>query len=90
PQGQPLVLAGSSSTLSLAGDKLSLSFGPQTFEVPALHGGTLAGVMDYRANVLRPLRDELNQMAKKLADDFNAKQAGGVDLNGDPGKPLFS
>ncbi|MDR5014732.1 lateral flagellar hook-associated protein LfgK [Aeromonas veronii] len=90
PQGQPLVLSGSSSTLSLAGDKLSLSFGPQTFEVPALHGGSLAGVMDYRANVLRPLRDELNQMAKKLADDFNAKQAGGVDLNGDPGKPLFS
>ncbi|MGC5428223.1 lateral flagellar hook-associated protein LfgK [Aeromonas veronii bv. sobria] len=90
PQGQPLVLSGSSSTLSLAGDKLSLSFGPQTFEVPALHGGSLAGVMDCRANVLRPLRDELNQMAKKLADEFNAKQAGGVDLNGDPGKPLFS
>ena len=90
PQGQPLVLAGSSSTLSLAGDTLSLSFGPQSFEVPRLQGGTLAGVLEYRTTVLRPLRDELNQIAKKLADDFNAKQAGGVDLNGDPGKPLFS
>lgn len=90
PQGQPLVLAGSSSTLSLAGDILSLSFGPQSFEVPRLQGGTLAGVLEYRTTVLRPLRDELNQIAKKLADDFNAKQAGGVDLNGDPGKPLFS
>ena len=90
PQGQPLVLAGSSSTLSLAGDTLSLSFGPQSFEVPKLQGGTLAGVLEYRTTVLRPLRDELNQIAKKLADDFNAKQAGGVDLNGDPGKPLFS
>ncbi len=89
PQGQPLVLAGS-STLSLAGDTLSLSFGPQSFEVPRLQGGTLAGVLEYRTTVLRPLRDELNQIAKKLADDFNAKQAGGVDLNGDPGKPLFS
>lgn len=90
PQGQPLVLAGSSSTLTLAGDTLSLSFGPQSFEVPRLQGGTLAGVLEYRTTVLRPLRDELNQIAKKLADDFNAKQAGGVDLNGDPGKPLFS
>ncbi|WP_324041157.1 lateral flagellar hook-associated protein LfgK [Aeromonas caviae] len=90
PQGQPLVLAGSSSTLSLSGDTLSLSFGPQSFEVPRLQGGTLAGVLEYRTTVLRPLRDELNQIAKKLADDFNAKQAGGVDLNGDPGKPLFS
>ncbi|WOX48815.1 lateral flagellar hook-associated protein LfgK [Aeromonas sp. XH] len=90
PQGQPLVLAGSSSTLSLAGDTLSLSFGPQSFEVPKLQGGTLAGVLEYRTTVLRPLRDELNQIAKKLVDDFNAKQGAGIDLNGDPGKPLFS
>ncbi|WAF76532.1 lateral flagellar hook-associated protein LfgK [Aeromonas dhakensis] len=90
PQGQPLVLAGSSSTLSLAGDKLSLSFGPQSFDIPKLHGGSLAGVMEYRTTVLRPLRDELNQIAKKLADDLNAKQGGGVDLHGNPGKPLFT
>ncbi|MCE9846579.1 lateral flagellar hook-associated protein LfgK [Aeromonas allosaccharophila] len=90
PQGQPLVLGGSSSTLALAGDKLSLAFGGQTFEVPKLHGGSLAGVMDYRATVLRPLRGELDQIAKKLADDFNAKQATGLDLNGAAGKPLFS
>lgn len=90
PQGQPLVLAGSSSTLSLAGDKLSLSFGPQSFDIPKLHGGSLAGVMEYRTTVLRPLRDELNQIAKKLADDFNAKQGGGVGLHGNPGKPLFT
>ncbi|MGK8174685.1 lateral flagellar hook-associated protein LfgK [Aeromonas dhakensis] len=90
PQGQPLVLAGSSSTLSLAGDKLSLSFGPQSFDIPKLHGGSLAGVMEYRTTVLRPLRDELNQIAKKLADDFNAKQGGGGDLHGNPGKPLFT
>ncbi|HDX8450801.1 lateral flagellar hook-associated protein LfgK [Aeromonas hydrophila] len=90
PQGQPLVLAGSSSTLSLAGDKLSLSFGPQSFDIPKLHGGSLAGVMEYRTTVLRPLRDELNQIAKKLADDFNTKQGGGVDLYGNPGKPLFT
>jgi flagellar hook-associated protein 1 FlgK len=90
PQGQPLVLAGSSSNLSLAGDSLSLSFGPQSFDVPKLHGGSLAGVIEYRTTVLRPLRDELNQIAKKLADDFNAKQSGGVDLHGNPGKSLFT
>ncbi|MGL5092360.1 MAG: lateral flagellar hook-associated protein LfgK [Aeromonas sobria] len=89
PQGQPLVLGGSSSTLALAGDKLSLAFGGQTFEVPKLHGGSLAGVMDYRITVLRPTREALNQIASKLADEFNAKQSGGVDLNGngEAGKP---
>lgn len=90
PQGQPLVLGGSSSTLALAGDKLSLAFGGQTFEVPKLHGGSLAGVMDYRTTVLRPLRGELDQIAKKLADEFNAKQETGSDLKGAKGKPLFS
>ena len=90
PQGQPLVLGSSSSTLALAGDKLSLAFGGQTFEVPKLHGGSLAGVMDYRTTVLRPLRGELDQIAKKLADEFNAKQETGLDLKGEKGKPLFS
>ncbi|MGR6749369.1 lateral flagellar hook-associated protein LfgK [Aeromonas sp. FDAARGOS 1417] len=90
PQGQPLVLGSSSSTLALAGDKLSLAFGGQTFEVPKLHGGSLAGVMDYRTTVLRPLRGELDQIAKKLADEFNAKQETGSDLKGTKGKPLFS
>jgi flagellar hook-associated protein 1 FlgK len=90
PQGQPLVLGGSSSTLTVAGDKLSLDFGGQTFDVPKLHGGTLAGVMDYRSTVLRPLRDDLNQIAKKLADEFNTKQGAGFDLNGNAGKPLFT
>lgn len=90
PQGQPLVLGSSSSALALAGDKLSLAFGGQTFEVPKLHGGSLAGVMDYRTTVLRPLRGELDQIAKKLADEFNAKQETGSDLKGAKGKPLFS
>ncbi|MCX7127552.1 lateral flagellar hook-associated protein LfgK [Aeromonas sp.] len=90
PQGQPLVLGSSSSTLTLAGDKLSLAFGGQTFDVPKLHGGSLAGVMDYRATVLRPLRVELDQIAKKLADEFNIKQAAGLDLNGAAGKRMFS
>lgn len=90
PQGQPLVLGGSSSTLALAGDKLNLAFGGQTFEVPKLHGGSLAGVMDYRTTVLRPTREALNQIAGKLAEDFNAKQAGGVDLHGVTGKRLFA
>ncbi|HDX8360897.1 TPA: lateral flagellar hook-associated protein LfgK [Aeromonas veronii] len=90
PQGQPLVLGSSSSTLALAGDKLSLAFGGQTFEVPKLHGGSLAGVMDYRATVLRPLRGELDKIAKKLADEFNTKQAAGLDLKGAGGKAMFS
>ncbi|WP_429081015.1 lateral flagellar hook-associated protein LfgK [Aeromonas bivalvium] len=89
PQGQPLVLGASSSTLSIKGDTLSLHFGPQTFEVPQLGGGTLAGILAYRVEVLRPTRDELGQIASKLADEFNAKQMNGIDLNGGAGKALF-
>ncbi|MCF3095893.1 flagellar hook-associated protein FlgK [Aeromonas australiensis] len=89
PQGQPLVLGGSSSTLTLAGDKINLVFSGQTFEVPKLHGGSLAGVVDYRATVLRPTQMELNQIAGKLAAEFNAKQMAGKDLGGAAGKPLF-
>ncbi|MEW7865862.1 flagellar hook-associated protein FlgK [Aeromonas diversa] len=90
PKGQPLVLGGSSSTFSLSGEKLSLSFGPQTFEVPSLDGGSMAGVIDYRDNVLRTTRTKLGEIAGKLADEFNAKQDSGLDLSGAKGAPMFT
>lgn len=89
PQGQPLVVGGSASRLALTGDKLKLDFAGQTFEIPSLQGGSLAGILDYRANTLRPMRDEIGQIAKQLADDFNKVQTAGVDLNGKPGKAMF-
>lgn len=90
PGGEPLVLGQSSSTLTLKGDVLSLSFGTQTFDVPSLGEGSIGGVLDYRREVLRPAKAELNQIASKLADEFNVKQQGGVDLAGNPGKPMFT
>ncbi|WP_439828032.1 flagellar hook-associated protein FlgK [Aeromonas enteropelogenes] len=89
PQGQPLVVGGSASRLALTGDKLKLDFAGQTFEIPSLQGGSLAGILDYRANTLRPMRDEIGQIAKQLAEDFNKVQIAGVDLNGKPGKAMF-
>lgn len=89
PQGQPLVVGGSASEISLKGDQLSIDFAGQTFDIPTLQGGSLAGVLDYRANTLVPLREEIGAIAKQLADDFNAMQIDGVDLAGNPGKPMF-
>nr|WP_319593397.1 hypothetical protein [Aeromonas schubertii] len=70
------MLGQSSSTLTLKGDVLSLSFGTQTFDVPSLGEGSIGGVLDYRREVLRPAKAELNQIASKLADEFNVKQQG--------------
>ncbi|WP_421240535.1 flagellar hook-associated protein FlgK [Aeromonas enteropelogenes] len=89
PQGQPLVVGGSASRLALTGDKLKLDFAGQAFEIPSLQGGSLAGILDYRANTLRPMRDEIGQIAKQLAEDFNKVQIAGVDLNGNKGKEMF-
>lgn len=89
PQGQPLVLGSSCSELKRNGDELSLTFGTQTMGVSSFGQGSIGGLIDYRDEVLRPLRDELGEIAAKFADDFNAKQEGGIDLNGNPGKPMF-
>lgn len=90
--GQPLVMGNSASTLELKGSSLSVQFGTQTFPVTQALQGSLGGLMDYHANVLVPSRTELNQIAAQFADELNALQGQGFDLN-DPatlGKPLFS
>lgn len=80
-QGQPLVLSGSSSTLSFAGDKLSLQFGSQTFPIEQNLQGGLGGLLGYRDSVLRPVREELNSIATSFADAMNSQQAMGMDIN---------
>lgn len=91
-QGQPLVLSGSSSTLSFAGDNLSLQFGSQTFPIEQDLQGGLGGLLGYRDNVLRPVRDELNSIAVSFADAMNNQQAAGLDINNPraAGKAIFT
>lgn len=53
-----------------------------------LKSGTLAGFADAATRVA-DARDEIDRVATSFADAVNATQAGGVDLNGNPGQPLF-
>jgi flagellar hook-associated protein 1 FlgK len=93
--GQPLVLGGKASTMSVdrGADGLqtiSVQFGNQTFGVPADKlGGALGGLHDYEVNTLRPQMQALNDVKQKFADAFNAQLTAGYDMNGNPGKALF-
>lgn len=55
-----------------------------------LSGGSLGALLDYRSNVLDPVRNQLGQAAVALATSVNAQQAKGLDLDGKLGSPIFS
>lgn len=95
--GQPLVMGGEYGQLKSvphADDAymadLHIEFANQSFAVGNDVGGELGAINDYQTNVLKPNQLAINDMAKALADEFNAVLATGKDLNGDAGKPLFT
>jgi flagellar hook-associated protein 1 FlgK len=51
-------------------------------------GGALAGYAD-GAQKIAAAQGQLNDQAQAFAEGVNAVQAAGVDLNGDPGQPIF-
>lgn len=53
-----------------------------------LKSGTLAGFADASTRVV-DARNEIDRIATTFADTVNAVQAGGVDLNGNAGQPMF-
>ncbi len=53
-------------------------------------GGSIGALFEYRDDSLFTAQQELNQFALGVADAFNKTQAQGVDLNGNPGKPIFT
>ena len=69
---------------------LSVDFASQSFVIADSVGGKLGAINDYQNEVLKPNQVALDDMAKALADEYNAVLATGQDLNGNPGKPLFS
>ncbi|PFG57722.1 flagellar hook-associated protein 1 FlgK [Vibrio sp. ES.051] len=95
--GQPLVMGSDYGQLKAKPDPndpyladLSVDFATQSFAINKSVGGKLGAVSDYQTNVLKPNQVALDDMAKALADEYNAVLATGTDLNGNPGKPLFS
>lgn len=93
--GQPLVLAGVSSTLSVAAGE----FNPLQSRVmiqgnvdltDSLQGGILGGTLAFRRDVLDPVRGQLGLIGRSLADQFNTQHRLGSDLTGQPGGDFFT
>ncbi|OTA21099.1 flagellar hook-associated protein 1 FlgK [Xenorhabdus beddingii] len=52
--------------------------------------GALGGALQVRREAVDSTRNELNQLALVMADQFNQVQRGGIDLNGDKGADFFT
>lgn len=93
--GQPLVNGKTAGTLATATDSsgnltMSVSFDGTSFGVDPSVGGQLGALHDYETGPLKQMEDSVQGMAKSVADQFNAQLKQGFDLNGQPGKELFS
>ncbi|PKM10844.1 MAG: flagellar hook-associated protein FlgK [Gammaproteobacteria bacterium HGW-Gammaproteobacteria-3] len=97
-KGQSLVLDGTASALTVItsefdptqlGIALKTPTGNQDI-TGQLNGGSLAGALRFRDEVLNPARQQLGQVAAGLALEFNALHETGFDLDGNQGQALFS
>lgn len=91
--GQPLVLGKYSSTLTVQNSK----FDPLHRDIfldnqnisSQITGGSLAGNLRFRDEVLDPAQQQLGLVATGLAIEFNNLHQTGFDLDGNPGNPTF-
>ncbi len=91
--GRPIVTADDSHPLGIieTGDKLEIAMDPFSQPSPTnqLTSGTVAGLMDFRAQA-KSLLDDVNRLAVGFAIAVNDQHQQGVDLNGVQGGTLFS
>lgn len=95
-QGQPLVMMTFPTTLSAQANSLD----PTKLEIHLdgqdvtrfLSGGSLAGKLRFRDELLDPAQQQLGLLAAGVSIEFNKLQQGGYDLDGNPTTttPLFS
>lgn len=98
-QGQPLIIAGNASTLSMKPSSeasnrpqilLDSGNGFMVDITDKTHGGRVSGLMEYRDNVLAPASNEMGRLAIVFANTMNDQQRSGVDLNGKKGLNMFN
>ncbi|WP_282410230.1 flagellar hook-associated protein FlgK [Pseudomonas sp. PS02303] len=96
--GQPLVIGGTASTLSVASSLndpsrmgIQLNRAGSTVDITSvMTGGEMGGLLRYRSTVLDPAMNELGRVALVVADQMNTIQAQGIDKNGEFGSNLFN
>ena len=97
--GQPLVVGNRTYNLSVAQSPTDAGRAEVAYEIngkpvvlaeDSLTGGTLGGVMEFRAKTLDQTQNALGRVAITLATEFNNQHALGQDQNGVPGGPFFS
>ncbi len=98
--GQALVVGISAFKLTAAADpsdpqnlQVALDTGAGTalrFKSSEISGGSLAGILANRDNVLTRAQNEIGRVAVVLGQQFNAQHRLGQDLNGAPGGDFFN
>lgn len=97
--GQALVVGSSAQTLVATPDSTDatkLNIGIQNGGAPVtditseITGGTLGGLLTTRSQVLGPTQNAFGQIAVGIATVMNQQQAGGMDLTGQQGQPMFA
>ncbi|WP_110458426.1 flagellar hook-associated protein FlgK [Shewanella algidipiscicola] len=97
-RGEPLLSGNTVAKLSMVPDPanplvslVDINFGESHFTLEASAGGSMGALLDYRDSELAGSQAYLDELAVKLADEFNAVLAGGTDLTGAaPTQNLFS
>ncbi|MEK9804591.1 MAG: flagellar hook-associated protein FlgK, partial [Curvibacter sp.] len=97
---QPLVLGKTVSPVSIVQDefgdpnkaKLAITVGGVTrvLEESTLGGGEVAGLLRFQNTDIVEASNLLGRMALAIGTRMNEQQALGLDLNGNPGNPLFN
>lgn len=95
--GQALVLGGNSANVVAQADafqpgRVTLAFKSANGVVDisgSLSGGTVGGLLDFRREMLDPVRNQLGQMAVALSELANGQHLEGVDLAGNLGTDMF-
>lgn len=96
--GQPLVLGDQASTITTSKDpldpsrvQLALQSQGGTIDVSrSVSGGAIGGLLDWRREMLEPVRNELGRITLAVASQINTQHAKGMDLSGAMGGDFFN
>jgi flagellar hook-associated protein 1 len=96
--GQSLVLGTQAAKIVASRDamdpsRLTIAYqvGTTTSDLTStVSGGSLGGLIDFRRELLDPVRNQLGQIAVAVATAVNSQQREGIDLHGNLGTDLFA